>query len=305
MGAVPFWSTSSMDLFVPGIDTVRKLGNFTFTISSPDYFRTMGTRIIAGRPFDATDRAGTPPVVVVSQGMARVLWPGEDALGKCIHLDEPTAPCATVIGVSEDVVERDLTGSSHYSYFIPAHQFQPENAFVLAVRAEGDATALVEPLRRRLQQEMTGSAYISVDLFGTVVAGRRRSWEAGATMFLAFGLLALGVAAVGTYSVVAYHVAQRSHEMGVRVALGASIGDIARMVMMQGARLGGGGVLIGVGITLGIARFAEPLLYKQSPFDPVVYGAVVLVILAMSVLASGVPAWRAARVDPNAALRAD
>ena len=141
--AVPFWSTSSMDLFVPGVDSVRRLGRFTYTTTTPDYFATMGTRIVRGRAFSDADRAGTPGVVVVSEGMAKVLWPGEDPLGKCMRLDAGTAPCTTVIGVSEDVVERDLTGAQHFSYFLPMAQFHPAEAFVLLARARGDARAAI------------------------------------------------------------------------------------------------------------------------------------------------------------------
>jgi len=305
VNAVPFWSTESMGLFVPGVDSVRRLGQFTFTAASPDYFRTMGTRIVQGRAFDANDRAGTPPVLVVSEGMARALWPGEDALGKCVRFNADTTPCATVVGVSEDVVERDLTGLDHFGYFIPSEQFDPGGGFVLVARTRGDPAAAAEPIRRRLQREVTGQTYVSVDLLSTVVGGETRSWEAGAKMFTAFGLLALIVAAVGMYGVIAYNVAQRSHELGVRVALGADRGDIVRLVVSQGLRLAAAGIAIGSVAALAAGRLIEPLLFRQSSTDPAVFAGVAAVLIVVSLAASALPAARATRADPNQALRAD
>ncbi|HVZ50305.1 MAG TPA: ABC transporter permease [Gemmatimonadaceae bacterium] len=305
VSAVPFFSTNSMDLFVPGIDSVRKLGRFTYTTGTPDYFAAMGTRILRGRAFDSRDRAGTQGVVVVSEGMAHALWPGEDAIGKCIRLDADTVPCTTVIGVSEDMVERDLTGAQHFSYFLPSAQFQPEGGFVLVVRARGDAAALEEPLRRRLQTELTGASYASTERLSTFVDRQRRSWEIGATMFAAFGLLALAVAAVGMYGVISYNVAQRRQELGVRVALGADRASIMRLVVGQATRVGAAGIVLGSLGSLLAARFVQPLLFRQSPTDPLVYGVVAAVLLATSVVASALPAFRATRVDPNEALRAE
>jgi ABC-type antimicrobial peptide transport system permease subunit len=132
-----------------------------------------------------------------------------------------------------------------------------------------------------------------------------RSWRLGAVMFAAFGALALIVAAIGLYSVVAYDVAQRRHEVGVRIALGARVADIVALVVRDGLRVVLVGVAIGIGLTLLAARWLGPLLFQVSPRDPVVFGAVVVVLIAVAFAASGVPAIHASRVDPATSLRSD
>ena len=152
---------------------------------------------------------------------------------------------------------------------------------------------------------MPGASYVTVTPFTDVVGGQTTSWRLGATMFVAFGVLALALAAIGFYSVIAYNVAQRTHEMGVRVALGAQSGDVIRLVVGQGVRLGASGVAIGAIIALVAAKWIKPLLFAESPRDPFVFGIVTVTLLAVTVAASWVPARRAARVDPNVALRTD
>jgi putative ABC transport system permease protein len=141
--------------------------------------------------------------------------------------------------------------------------------------------------------------------FSDVVGGQMRSWQIGATMFVVFGLVALALAAVGLYSVIAYNVVQRTHEMGVRIALGAQLGDVVRLVVGQGLRHGVAGIVIGGAIALGAARFIKPLLFDVSPRDPLVYGIVTTVLLGVAIAASMIPARRASRVDPNVALRSE
>ena len=132
-----------------------------------------------------------------------------------------------------------------------------------------------------------------------------RSWQLGATMFVAFGGLALVLAAIGLYSVIAYNVAQRTHELGVRVALGAQSRDVVRLVVVEGLRLAVVGVAIGAGVALLAGRWVKPLLFNVSPKDPTVFVVVSLTLISVAVAASWVPALRASRVDPNVALRSD
>jgi ABC-type antimicrobial peptide transport system permease subunit len=132
-----------------------------------------------------------------------------------------------------------------------------------------------------------------------------RSWSLGATMFMVFGTLALVLATIGLYGVIAYNVVQRSHEMGVRIALGAQQGDVVWLVVRQGLLLAAVGILIGGVVTFAAASRVEPLLFQESARDPLVYSGVVLVMLAVAAVASFIPARRASRVDPNVALRAE
>jgi ABC-type antimicrobial peptide transport system permease subunit len=152
---------------------------------------------------------------------------------------------------------------------------------------------------------MPGQSYVLARPFTDLVDEQRRSWLFGATMFVAFGALALVVAALGLYSVIAYNVAQRSHELGVRVALGAQTKDVAQLVVGQGVRVALVGVVVGAAIAFVLGSRIEPLLFKVSGHDPLVFGAVAALLMAVAIVASAGPALRAARADPNVALRAE
>jgi len=302
---VPFWSTSGTSLYVAGIDSVRKLGNFTYETATPDYFNVMGTRILRGRGFTPADRAGAPRVVVVSEGMAKVLWPGKDALGQCIRVRADTMPCTTVVGIAEDIVQRDVTNDKRYHYYLPIEQDRPAAGSWLLVKTRADPATQMEAIRKKLQTVMPGQSYVAVRLMREAVDQAQRSWQLGATLFVAFGALALVVAAVGLYGVIAYNVAQRMHELGVRIALGAQTPDILRLVVGQGARFAVAGVLVGSSLALVASKWLQPLLFKQSAKDPMLYAFVGAVQLLVALAATTLPAMRAAKADPNKAIRAD
>ncbi|MGH7668035.1 MAG: FtsX-like permease family protein, partial [Gemmatimonadaceae bacterium] len=175
----------------------------------------------------------------------------------------------------------------------------------LFVRMHGDAASAKETVRKALQPMMPGGSYITVTPLSDVLGGQTQSWQLGATMFLAFGILALVLAAVGLYSVIAYNVAQRAHELGVRVALGAQVRDVMTLVLRQGMSVSSIGVVLGVAIALGVGHWVEPLLFNESARDPVVYGFVAAALLLVAAVASFIPARRASRVDPMQALRAE
>jgi putative ABC transport system permease protein len=303
--SVPFWTNEGRGLWVPGVDSISRRGRFVMQSGSTDYFATTGTRIRRGRPFDASDRPGGPPVVVVSEGMARAIWGAEDAIGKCIRIGADTAPCSTVIGVAEEMRTRSLTDEREFSYYIPSTQYDGTMDPQLFVRVQGDPAALADDIRRRAQRELPGAAYAMAMPLDRLVDPQRRSWEFGATMFLVFGGLALALAAIGLYSLIAYDVAQRTQELGVRLALGASVSDVIRLVMSNGVRLVAVGIILGAALALWGSRWMEGLLFHQSPRDPLVFLAVAVTLLAVALVASSGPAFRASRVDPNIALRGD
>jgi predicted permease len=307
ISSLPFWSTSSTGLYVPGIDSTQRLGRFTYQTASPDYFRTMGTRIVRGRPFTEQDRAGTPLVGVVSEAMAATLWPGQDALGRCMKVGSDTLPCTTVIGIAEDAVQNSLTDDQRMRYYLPLEQFRPVRGTMLGLRMRGDAevSGQVEPVRKALQAIMPGESYVTVRPLAEIVDRQRRSWEFGATMFVAFGGLALLVAAVGLYGVITYSVAQRMHELGVRIALGAQRGDVLQLVIGQGLRFAVAGLVVGLALAVWAAKWLEPLLFQQPARDPAILATVAVLLLLVAILASTQPALRATRADPNAALRSD
>jgi predicted permease len=302
--AAPFWNTRSTALFVDGVDSVGRLGSFRYNTVSPEHFATLGTRLLRGRGLDEADVEKGPRVMVVSEAMGRVLWPGRDPIDQCVRVRADTAPCTRVVGVAEDIQQEDLGADRGFYYYLPAAQVMPQVGG-LFVRARGDAARVREAVRARLQREMPGAAYVTVTPFAEIVGRQKRSWLLGATMFTAFGGLALVIAAVGLYSVIAYDVAQRARELSVRVALGARARDVARLVVTRGVHFALAGILLGTVTARAAATRLQPLLFEQSATDPVVYGAVGALLLLVAVAASVAPALRAARTDPNTALRAD
>jgi ABC-type antimicrobial peptide transport system permease subunit len=175
----------------------------------------------------------------------------------------------------------------------------------MLLRLRDDPSREAEAIRKALQRVVPGASYVTVLPLREVVQNAQRSWRLGATMFVAFGALALAVAAVGLYGVIGYSVAQRMHELGVRVALGARRSDILRLVVGQSVRFALAGVVCGVVVALFSSRFIQPLLFHQSATDSTIYLAVGTVMLIVALAASALPALRAARADPNTALRAE
>ena len=306
INGLPF-GTSTTPLFVRGIDSVQRLGRFNYQATTPDFFNVMGTRIIRGRAFTATDRDAAARVAVVSESMAKALWPARDAIGQCMRLNADTMPCTTVIGVAEDAVQQSITDTERLLYYMPDEQPPPiRPGGRILVRLSGrNASASIERVRAAMQRVMPSPAYVTVSPLEGIVDNQRRSWTLGATMFVAFGGLALLVAAIGLYGVIAYNVAQRLHELGVRIALGAQSRDIVRLVVTQGISFAAAGVAIGLAAALIAARWMQPLLFEESARDPLVFSAVGLLIGIVALLASAAPALRATRADPNTALRSD
>jgi ABC-type antimicrobial peptide transport system permease subunit len=237
--------------------------------------------------------------------MARVLWPGQDAIGQCFRMRDVTAPCVTIVGIAEDMVQQDIAEGDRYHYYVSIEQYSRTWGNGLLVKLRGAAGTSTERVRQTLQRVMPGESYLVPTRLEDVLAGARRSWQLGATMFVAFGGLALVVAAVGLYGVIGYGVTQRMHELGVRIALGARRRDILALVTGQGMRLATLGAVLGIGVAVAASRWIEPLLFRQSATDPLIYVGVVLVLLLVAVAACLVPAVRASRADPNAALRAE
>jgi predicted permease len=299
---IPFSLEWNQHIFVPGIDSASLRDLFNVNPVGPGYFETMGIPVARGREITDADRAGGQPVAVLSQAAVRRIWPSEDPLGKCVKL-EATGTCFVVVGISGDVRLGFDDRPVQQIYLAGTQNYTPDSR--LFIRTRGDAALQVEAVRRALQQVAPGFAYVSATALDAVVAPEMRSWRLGATMFTIFGLLALLVAAIGLYSVVAYDVSQRTRELGVRVALGASAGAVLRLVVGEGLRVVVVGLALGAAVAISLAAKVSPLLYKVSPKDPMTYGGVIGVLIVVAVVASLVPALRASRVDPNVALRAD
>ena len=266
----------------------------------------MGTAVRHGRALDGRDRAGGALTAAVSESMARALWPGQDPLGRCVKAGADTAPCRTVVGVVADMRRSDLRGGPALQLYLPVSQGPERNAGNgVVARVRGDPAAVVEAVRRALQPLTPGGGYVHVRPLQTLVDPEIRPWRLGATMFGAFGALALVISAIGLYSVIAYTVAQRTHELGVRIALGARTHDVLGLVVLEGVRVAAVGVALGLAAAVAAGRFVAPLLFDVAPTDAGVLAGVAAALLVVATLASLVPALRAARVDPSVALRVE
>jgi predicted permease len=303
INSMPF-ATSYNVLFVAGIDSVERLGRFNYQATTPEFFDVIGTRILRGRAFTQADRDAASRVAVVSQSMARTLWPNADAIGQCFRMIADTMPCTRVIGVAEDAVQNSIGDTERLLYYIPDEGPASRPGRRLWVRVAADnPDGYMETLRRALQRAMPPSGYVTVTRLEDTVDAQRRSWTLGATMFVAFGVLALVVAAVGLYGVIAYGVAQRMHEVAVRVALGAQRADIVRLVVKRALAYAIAGVAIGASVAMIASRWVTPLLFRESARDPMVFAGVAALVAVVSLSASAMPAMRATRADPTDALR--
>lgn len=265
-------------------------------------------RILEGRGFGPSDMPGSGLTIVIAQGMARWLWPGESALGKCMKFGGDTAPCREIVGVVHDT-QRDMgmikEGDQRMQYYLPLAQLPPGfTPAALMLRSE-TPLALAGPARRILMQLKPDLRYVETQTFEQLYTPDFQSWRTGAGGFTSLGALALVVAAIGLYSLLAYGVVQRTREIGVRMALGARTIKVVGLVLREGVMLVLAGVLIGLGIALFAAKAVAPLLFQTSPGDPLVYGSVAALLVGIAVISAALPAYRAARVSPMSALRSE
>jgi ABC-type antimicrobial peptide transport system permease subunit len=217
-------------------------------------------------------------------------------------------PCTSVIGIAENIRSRELSSAGDFTYYLPIAQYR--ETFVppmlaMFVRVRGRPEEIAESMRGRLQRLMPAPAFLLVQPLQVILDPTMQAWTSGAKMFFGFGALALVLAAVGLYAVVAFGVAQRTREFGVRLALGARPMDVLRLVVGEGMRVTLIGALAGVGIAAAGSSRLGGLLFNESPRDPVVYVTVAVTLLVVGIMASAIPASRATRVDPSVALRDD
>jgi putative ABC transport system permease protein len=273
---------------------------------TPDYFRLMQIPLRRGRLFTAADSETSLPVMVVSEATARMLFNGDDPIGKRVRVGAPTSgPWRTIVGVVGDVHHADLTIAATPQMYLPQSQFA-DSYVVLTVKASTrDSATLVPAVRTALRElDPTVPVYDVAtlqDLLARSFAQRRFVM----TLLTAFAALALLLASIGLYGVVSYTVAQRTREMGVRMALGAAPSDIMRLVLGSGAGTVAGGLAAGLGCAVLLMRFLETLLFEVNALDPSTLAAAVLTLVAIAAIAHWMPVRRALRVDPATALRQD
>ncbi|HVF44359.1 MAG TPA: ABC transporter permease [Pyrinomonadaceae bacterium] len=274
-----------------------------YRVVSPEYFDVMGVRLVRGQLFTARDREGSPAVAVVNEAMARRYWPGEDPIGKRVNLGNPeTSPWRMIVGVVRDVRHDGLDKEPYPQMYSPAAQF-PRRGMTLVARASADPASLVPAIRRELSSLDKDLPLYNVRTMEQVLSDSVSRRRFQMLLIAAFAFVGLLLAAVGTYGVISYSVAQRRHEIGVRMALGARAPDILRLVLGQGLGLALAGVGIGLAAAFALTRVMSSLLYGVSATDPLTFAAVSLALLCVAAAACLVPARRATRVDPMEALR--
>jgi len=272
---------------------------------SPDYFSVMGIRVLAGRVFEERDREQAPKVCVVDETFARTHWPGESPLGKRVKfgaLSNPDSPWMEVVGEVAHVKNYGVDEKSRVELYLPYLQ-SSGGGFTLVVRTESAAAVAADGIRAAMRAADPELPLHQIRALDELVAERSAERRLAAQLISVFATLALVLAAVGIYGVMSYAVAQRTQEIGIRMALGAGEESILQMVLRNGATLALAGVAIGLAAALLLARLISSLLFQTSAADPPTFGIVPLLLLAVALLASYWPARRAARVDPMTALR--
>jgi predicted permease len=305
---IPFATRREEVLIVPGVERVPETesGGPSINAITESFFATTGTRLLKGRPFTSQDRKGTALVTIVNQTMARRLWPGQADLGQCLKIGGDASPCSTVVGVVQDARRSDIQESPAMQYYIPLSQAPASLASrALFVRAATDPSSLIGPVRREVLAVAPDLPFVEVQPLSDLVAPQMRPWRMGTAILSVFGLSALALAAVGLYGVVAHALARRRYEMGVRMALGARWRSVIWIALRHGLTIGGLGALTGLALALGAARYFQPLLFHVSAKDPLVLACAVLLVLALSLLASYIPSRRLRRLDLSKTLRVE
>jgi putative ABC transport system permease protein len=273
---------------------------------SKDYFTAMGIRLMAGRLFDDRDGAGAPDVAIINQTMAHTFWPGQDPLGRRVQPSNDGSWC-TIVGIVEDVKNAGLDKPAGSEIYLPYRQKQGSGArgMYMVLRAQGDPRPLAGAVRRELHDLDPMLPLAEIRLMDEVVS-RAQARPRFLTLLLSlFSFMALVIATVGIYGVIAYTVARRTREFGVRIVLGAQHGDVVGLVMRQGAGITLLGIGAGLAAAFALTRLMANQLFSVTPTDPATFAGVTLLLAGASLLACYVPARRALRVDPIQSLRCE
>ncbi len=272
-----------------------------FNVVSPSFFEVMKMPLVKGREFEQTDGDAAPRVAVINESMASRYWSAKDPIGGRFRLGPEWV---TVIGVARDATYRDLGERKAPWFFLPLAQRYRADMTIL-LRTPGDPRALSEPLRRLVAGLDSNLPLFATRTLEEHIRAAAVRQSIGGKLLTALGTLGLILAAVGLFGTLAFGVAQRTREMGIRLAVGGMPGDVVRMVLLEGFRLTAVGVALGVAMALAAAQLLKGLLLGVRPWDPITLAGVLLVLAVSASLAGLIPAWRAGRTDPVEALRAE
>ena len=328
VSAMPFGAHNIPPISVPGMaDPPSMGGQLPFLYgATPEYLRMMNARLLEGRLFSARDGKGTPLVAIVNETFAKVTWPGHSAIGRCIRAGfdpnvEPTPlapaslPCREIVGVVRDSRARSMLPGNNeekqMQYYVPFEQIPdppiPDAWHVngILVQTSGDPDRMASRVQQMIQGSSSVPVFARVRPYQDLLDPQLRNWRLGATLFSAFGMLALAIASVGLFGVVSYLAMQRTREIGVRLALGGTGSMIARIVIVGAVKLASIGIASGLLVAIAAAPLLQGMLFQTSARDAITLASAGALLLAVTVIAGALPAWRAARVSPLEALRAD
>jgi putative ABC transport system permease protein len=308
-GNLPFtYNGDSMSIAVEGIPDPppAQWPDVIYRAVGPGYFSTMGIPLIRGRDFTDQDRADSKHVVVIGEKTAQHYWPGQDPIGKRLKPGATTsnAPWREVIGVVKDVRQNDFIAQPKMQMYFTYRQLKDLAANALIVRTSVEPMSLASSIRSAIWAVDKDQPVANIDTMDHIVSEAIARQRFSMLLLGIFAALALVLASVGIYGVMSYSVAQRTHEIGIRMALGARRADVLQMTVKQGLKLVGAGMLLGLVAAFLLTRVLASLLFGISATDPITFLGISLVLLAVAILASYIPALRATKVDPIIALRA-
>jgi len=269
---------------------------------TPKLFETLGIAVVQGRDFTAQDRNPAPRVVIINEALARRSFPSENAIGKRIVVGGTNNPPAEIVGIVRNTQEVDLQESQRALIYLPVLQVPSPN-IRLVVKSQTDPASLAGPIRREISAIDKDIATFNIRSMDEVVGLSVARTRFTTTLLGIFAGVALILASVGVYSVMAYQVSQRTKELGIRMALGASRNDVLNMILRSAMFLSCGGAVLGMVGSFALTRLLADMLFQVNPADPIVLGAVTLLLVIVAVGASLVPARRATRIDPMIAIR--
>lgn len=302
-------STSTLDGVTLSDDDQDRL-TLQLRLVTPDYFKTMAIAMRRGRAFTASDRMGTQLVAIVNETAASRVWPNEDAMGHQLEMGTRMGlggarAGGTIVGIAADVRDFGATSRVAPTLYLPYFQWPGDSMTIVAKARNGDPLSLIQPMRSLLQdmdRDVPMSSVRSMAQITSIAVAQPRLYL---VLIASFAATAVILAAIGLYGVLAFAVGQRTREIGIRLALGARRGEVLRMVMLQAGRLAVAGVVAGLAAAVLASRLLRSQLFEVAPTDTVTYASVAAALLLVALVASWIPARRAARINPLAALRHD
>ncbi|MGH9934734.1 MAG: FtsX-like permease family protein, partial [Blastocatellia bacterium] len=289
--------------------------NTDFRRINPSYFATIGQRLVSGRPFADSDQEGALNVAIINETLARRQWPNEDPLGKRLRLldappDQATSQYMTVVGLVADAKNRGLSDDPRQEVYVPLRQqvasgggLRPSVSCALLIRTTGDPANLINTVRQNVWAVDRNIPITQVGTIEQIIETAMAQPRFNALLLSLFAFIALCLGAIGIYGVISYAVTRRTHEIGVRMALGARQRDVLRMVVRQGMTLALIGVAVGLAAAFALTRVMKNLLFGVSATDPATFAGLALLLLSVAFIAIYLPARRATKVDPLVALR--